>query len=410
MLGLLRGSERTRADQAIDKIRTLFGGCLAVAAVGLVVEGFWGVDRARAVSFVMLNLTAGGAAAIAGGLLGFIFGIPKSLTDDEHLTGRISQPNTNLEQISDWLTKILVGAGLTSLTSLPGFAARLIAYLNQNAYDGLPGGGTLAVFLMVYCAAAGFFWSYIETRTTLTELFVTATSTVSTDLVQIVRLAPWEPGSRAVPEDQEILRLPPESLTTVELLDARGSAELRAGHLDQAIGFLQRAVQMAPSNLPIQRKLALALSSAQRTGEADTLISSVRPAVDRSGNVAERNSLALNELFNELYKPGGYERAIQIGEHLLQTDQASNGNLHLWLACAYGQRAATLRAGSEDFMRDRDQALERLTTMKRLRPDLLPLARSVWRPDEYGGNKTDTDLTVFHDDPDFVALLTGNGG
>jgi hypothetical protein len=28
--------------------------------------------------------------------------------------------NTNLEQVSDWLTKILIGAGLAELTSIPG--------------------------------------------------------------------------------------------------------------------------------------------------------------------------------------------------------------------------------------------------------------------------------------------------
>src|SRR5262245_18087314 len=72
-----------------------------------------------------------GAAALAGGVLvGFIFGIPRSLQEDRPAatptdaagattpvagtTGLTDRPlayagNTSLEQISDWLTNILVG-------------------------------------------------------------------------------------------------------------------------------------------------------------------------------------------------------------------------------------------------------------------------------------------------------------
>ena len=83
----------------------------------------------------------------------------------------LSSPNTNLEQISDWLTKILVGAGLASLASLPGFGARVIEFLDVKGYAGVPGGGTLALFLIIYFGTLGLFWSYIETRTTLTDIF-----------------------------------------------------------------------------------------------------------------------------------------------------------------------------------------------------------------------------------------------
>jgi hypothetical protein len=43
--------------------------------------------------------------------------------------------------------------------------------------------------------------------------------------------------------------------------------------------------------------------------------------------------------------------------------------------------------------------------MTEVRRDLLPLARSVWQPDKYEGNKIDNDLEVFRDDPDFAAIL-----
>ena len=38
--------------------------------------------------------------------------------------------------------------------------------------------------------------------------------------------------------------------------------------------------------------------------------------------------------------------------------------------------------------------------------DLLPVARSVWRPSQYNGTRDDNDLEVFADDAAFAALLT----
>jgi len=70
-------------------------------------------------------MVASGVFAL-GGLLGFLFGIPRVLASQaEQSAGAASGdapfrylPNSNLEQVSDWLTKILIGVGLVELTSL----------------------------------------------------------------------------------------------------------------------------------------------------------------------------------------------------------------------------------------------------------------------------------------------------
>ena len=75
-----------------------------------------------------------GGAALVGGVVGLLFGIPKSVSDPavapippklDTVAGDSDAPdtrarssyavNTNLEQISDWLTKIMVGVGLTQV-------------------------------------------------------------------------------------------------------------------------------------------------------------------------------------------------------------------------------------------------------------------------------------------------------
>jgi hypothetical protein len=409
-MALLPTLGATGATPAMVLMRGLFlGAMVAIELVEIATAALSHLDSTAAMTFLALNLSAGGAAGFSGGLLGFIFGVPKSLADGSQTAGgapaNASQTNTNLEQISDWLTKILVGAGLTSVTSLPGFAAKVVDYLNGHGYQGLPGEGTLAVFVMIYFATVGFIWSYIETRTTLTRLFNEDGASVKTDLAQVTRLAPSVPGSPPAPGDDEILRLPPASLTTVELLEARGSAEIRAEHMSEAIDFLRRAMGMAPSNLQIQRKLAYALSAAHRTDEAEKLIADAKTLAEKAGSTVEQNRLALNELFNALYVPNGYDKAIEIGTALLKTDQAANGDLRFWLACAYGQRAAALRQQGADTAAEKAAALEHLGKMKEVRPDLLVLARSVWQPDKYQGNKDENDLEVFRDDPDFTAML-----
>src|SRR4029077_17521561 len=68
-----------------------------------------------------------GAATAAGSLVGFLFGVPRAaqqLTQEPTGTGQKRNPylpNTNLEQISDWLTKIIVGVGLVEIRAVVGW-------------------------------------------------------------------------------------------------------------------------------------------------------------------------------------------------------------------------------------------------------------------------------------------------
>jgi hypothetical protein len=78
----------------------------------LPVVGFGGIalyaDAIDKKSVLAVGLLVAGGAFLAGGLLGFLFGIPRSIggaeTEATDATRRARYlPNTNLEQISDWL-------------------------------------------------------------------------------------------------------------------------------------------------------------------------------------------------------------------------------------------------------------------------------------------------------------------
>jgi hypothetical protein len=67
-----------------------------------------------------VGLLAAFAASAVGGMIGFLFGVPKGPSDsnDQQRSGFYYRPNTNLEQVSDWLTKIIVGVGLIQFRAI----------------------------------------------------------------------------------------------------------------------------------------------------------------------------------------------------------------------------------------------------------------------------------------------------
>src|SRR5437867_6340269 len=137
---------------------------------------FAAMERQSAATF----LSAFGVGAIAalatlgiGALLGFLFAIPRSVQIGDDASdgvaggrtrdGRAYRPNTNLEQISDWLTKILVGVGLVQLTTVGPRLADISERLGL-ALGGSPSSSAFSLALLVYFAICGFVLGYLATR------------------------------------------------------------------------------------------------------------------------------------------------------------------------------------------------------------------------------------------------------
>ena len=76
--------------------------------------------------------------------------------------------NSNLEQISDWLTKVLVGAGLVQLAALPGGLRALGDYLGEGLTG--PNAAASAVSFTIYGAGIGFLIVYLWVRLRLRGL------------------------------------------------------------------------------------------------------------------------------------------------------------------------------------------------------------------------------------------------
>lgn len=159
-------------QQAQDEDRPYSWTIPLAIVVALCVLIFYRVDAVPATrNTVVVLLLIAAAATIVGVLLGFLFGIPRvaargASADAANGDGPQLETNTNLEAISDWLTKIIIGVSLVRAKEIAGAFDQLLD--NLAKYD-LPRplmGGLLIFFLV-----AGFLNGYLWTRLILTRYF-----------------------------------------------------------------------------------------------------------------------------------------------------------------------------------------------------------------------------------------------
>ena len=140
-------------------------GLAVVLLLGFSNEGFGA--RSAALTGVLLA----GASMIVGGFIGFLFGIPRAKQGQtppagaDAATQREYLENTNLEQISDWLTKIIVGITLVQFDQIREMVTKIGAQFGPAfiAGDADVGSG-IAVAVILYFAIIGFLFAYLWTR------------------------------------------------------------------------------------------------------------------------------------------------------------------------------------------------------------------------------------------------------
>lgn len=122
-----------------------------------------------------LSALIASAAGSIGSITGFLFGVPKAMarTSDDPIGPRY-ESNSNLEQISDWVTKILVGIGLAEFRSISAGlwdASVLIGRFFGDAV-GNPGiGATYVLSLIIFSFSVTFLLMYMWTRTRVFQIF-----------------------------------------------------------------------------------------------------------------------------------------------------------------------------------------------------------------------------------------------
>jgi hypothetical protein len=186
--------------------------------------GFW-ADRANwlgpllgvpvyALKAFAVTMLIGLAAAMVGGFLGFLFGVPRLTGETAPQlalaatagpgspapagqtgggpapapgTGAFSGPppsavaaaarsrrgwqsSTNLTEISDWLTKIIVGVGLVEAKAIYDRLSQLSGNLGTMLFDGAAGSLLVIPSIIIAGALLGFLYAYLFTQLVVAEL------------------------------------------------------------------------------------------------------------------------------------------------------------------------------------------------------------------------------------------------
>jgi|GEM_PF-5238034 tetratricopeptide (TPR) repeat protein len=362
-------------------------------------------------------------------LFGFLFGIPKSVSasatsESTKVTAEVPLAiNTNLEQISDWLTKIIVGIGLVQLKQLPAYVNQLVTYVSPllvNTTDSK----SLCVNIFMYFTSVGFLSGWVGTRIFLSPLIGTADQKIRGGLPEAAkRDLASEMGAPIVNVEK---RLPPETsgtadaaaktvlkaalldeLTDVNDIVAWAQAQLALGNLGEATKAYQKASQLNPKDIRARLGLGVCYYASGRPIEAAisellAALALIGPSSDAPTKIAIYENLAAAYLYTD--PPGGYQTALEYVNRALALNPPNPANLYLYAAAVYGQQYTSRKR--------RGEPEEKLEESKR---KMLELAHKAIKADPSikerlwdlaaDPSSVDNDLSPFRDDPDFLALL-----
>jgi hypothetical protein len=209
-----RNRDRKPSTRSVNRLLAW----VAVAGVGGLASFSAQFSQSKGLSVFAVAIVVAGASALSGSLIGFLFGIPrvqgKQAPDEvegetvESESGSLAHvPNSNLIQISDWLTKILVGVGLTQIGNV-GNAASNIGQALKPALGDVASGAAFGVVVVLYFLVLGFLVGYIETRTVLSAVFHAADIQGLTTLISARIESSQEKDAIALSLVQQQLDLP----------------------------------------------------------------------------------------------------------------------------------------------------------------------------------------------------------
>lgn len=165
------------------------------------------------------------AAFITGFFTGTLFGMPKRNVAD----GSDYTLNNSLVEISEWLTKIIVGLGLVNLKQLPSYLLSLGTYV--NGATGRTGSQTIEVYTMcvvVYFAVLGLYVGYNYMRLVLSQKYKAADDNMMRkELKQATEYAIEMKKAKEVAEQkqQSVLQTVVQKLNATSILTTEVSQE-----------------------------------------------------------------------------------------------------------------------------------------------------------------------------------------
>lgn len=362
------------------------------------------------------------ATLAAAALVGFLFGIPRA-AQSAGVTGadagareaRASgmTPNTNLEQISDWLTKIIVGVGLVESREIAASARRMATFMADA--DGGIISPSLGLAILVAFSGLGFLMGYLATRMFLSPAFSLADGSLGFDPRGPVRKildTPVEPdpggGGGSSSEQSDAARHSARALLAggqaprlddpFDVRYAHAKALLLARHYERAIPAYGALIAERGDDPRLRRERLWARFKAGERWDR-TVESELAELADLRDKEPDPASTYLSLAFHYLYadRPKEAQRVIELVNEFEQKHRAPDAGMRINRACAY---AALARHGAMATAAAAAKAATDLREAIRLDPGTAKRIRKLMRP---GG--VDDDLAIFASEPAVQAAV-----
>ena len=395
-------------------------GRYALLGVGLKLSGkSWQVT-----GLIFVSALWGIAWMASGFLFGFLFGIPKSLqrksasedsesksnqTDGTAQNGNSSEilrVNTNLEEISDWLTKVLVGATLTQVVRIPRYVSTVANFMAGNSSSDIQ--SSFSAALLIYFGSVGFLAGYLLTRLFFSGAFKRGDREILPSFAALAQLQSFVVSGKATDPSKSLQELtkkisqtPISANSNAELANAVAVSSLVQGNNLRAFEATDIVLQRDPKDpwaLLNRARLFAQIGTDVRATVEQLQQSKASITQETSADIVETiySELAYYQLYVDA--PTGYQAAIATVEEYLSKYRPKQADLYINLACAYGQEHALLKsqgASQEEIDQARDRAIEAMKNAI----DLNPAARKrLVEMVKAKPTDEDNDLTTFIDD------------
>lgn len=421
---LLRGSKVP--DQAMRE-QMVFGTGRLLFVLLLVSIALYEVSAPGVSSLGLWASTLGLACLVFLGaftisaLPGFLFALPRLISGDGGAAAkdRRFRPG-NLEDVADWLTKVLLGIGLTQINGLP---SRLWAWSTQISETGF-GSHRFApaiLFLALAGASLGFLFAYLVTRIKINQILALEDTAIQKRYQSVAELTSSDAAPVADEVEQDAKISPEIQRAAVEVAEAKFEdmhsreeklAWARAQVLlhkwpDAAYAF-EAILRTYPNDRQAAEDYVHALYQAKDFETARRIEAHFLGTGDGAAGMTVEHRL--NEMLTLLYEPDGYEEALRIGASLAKNkDALSQARYWVYVAAAFGEKhKALIRANaSEDQLKQvRDNALAAIRKVKETDKEggWLRFVRGLVDPASVPGHPdSEDDLVDFRDDEEFRA-------
>lgn len=148
--------------------------------VGILILLLYASKSPHSLTTFSISVLVAAASMAVGLFVGFLFGIPRPNDQSDSTikplvpgTSKITyKRNSNLVEISDWLTKMIVGVGLFELSKIPGKLRSLGEYMAYAfGADAVPSALVIAIicYFTIFGFLLGYLWATIYLLKEFTE-------------------------------------------------------------------------------------------------------------------------------------------------------------------------------------------------------------------------------------------------